>query len=171
MDRHSIIEGLYWYYANHHEGQGSASYIKLSFYSSMFKPGRMDRGPMSEDARDVYRKAWVREHGSPGMTECACCGLPEMGVPDMELCAWCSEAQCDPWGSGQACETEDHGESGIEPVKATPLLCATNRRVHHPYRNPVDASQYRFGIGGMCTTCGEGRGAPIHTAGPDLNPP
>jgi hypothetical protein len=58
----------------------------------------------------------------------------------------------------------------VEMVPTITLyLQAKNPRLHHSYKNPVDASQYRFGaIGGMCTQCGEGRSAPIHHGGHEL---
>lgn len=48
MDRWSIVDTYYWWLAEHHEGQGSRAYARLSGISRYYTPGPLARGP--EDA-------------------------------------------------------------------------------------------------------------------------
>lgn len=102
FSRHDLLEGLYWYYTNNHEGQGSDGYKKLCRVGRLFRPGMLDNGPCSEEAWEVYRLKHEEARGS-GMTQCACCSLEVIGVPGMELCSYCEEAQCDPWAEHAGC--------------------------------------------------------------------
>jgi hypothetical protein len=39
MDRFSIVDTYYWWLADHHEGQGSRKYARLSKITSYYSPG------------------------------------------------------------------------------------------------------------------------------------
>lgn len=52
MNRFNIVDTYYWWLADHHEGQGSRKYKRLSKITRYFKPGLLSKGP--EDA-EGYR--------------------------------------------------------------------------------------------------------------------
>lgn len=51
-DEFSREEALYWWCADHHEGQWSESYSVLS--TSPFRPGPLSNGPESADSILIY---------------------------------------------------------------------------------------------------------------------
>lgn len=128
FDDFDVAEGSYWFNANNHRGQGSAEYAALS--ASEFSPGPSDRGPRSEEAREVYRALWRHAHQhdphprggklsdtglSPDrMVDCACCGSHVIGVPDMELCEACQEADCDPWATSASCNCPEDADADAD---------------------------------------------------------
>lgn len=52
MDRWCIVDTYYWWLAEHHTGQWSREYRRLSKVTGYFKPGMMQRGP---DHPECYR--------------------------------------------------------------------------------------------------------------------
>ena len=63
MNRFAIVEGHYLYYSQHHEGQASDKYRRLSKILTYFRPSPMLHGAedLDSEARDVYA-ALVDEH-------------------------------------------------------------------------------------------------------------
>jgi hypothetical protein len=45
MDRFSVIDTYYWWLADHHEGQGSRKYARLSRIGAYYTPGRLAKSP------------------------------------------------------------------------------------------------------------------------------
>lgn len=64
VDRYDYVEGSYAFWAEHHQGQFSDGYARLSRLSQWFTPGPLWKGweSLSEEAQDVYR-AWCRREG------------------------------------------------------------------------------------------------------------
>ncbi len=50
MDRFEVIDTYYWWLAEHHEGQGSRKYARLSKIASYYTPGPLARGPENAEA-------------------------------------------------------------------------------------------------------------------------
>lgn len=71
MDRFSIVQGHYVFYANNHTGQGSKFYKRLSKISRYFKPSdsawNLDRGE-NYSARYVYN-GLAAKYGYPEYSE------------------------------------------------------------------------------------------------------
>jgi len=58
-------EGAYWYYSDHHMGQGSPEYQCLCAIEEVFTPGRLDRFPKSAGGKAIYRHMmWRAERRS-----------------------------------------------------------------------------------------------------------
>ena len=51
--------GMYWWLAEHHEGQGSDKYRRLSRMS--YTPGPLEKGPSDHGSVQVYNNACDRE--------------------------------------------------------------------------------------------------------------
>jgi hypothetical protein len=49
MDRFAIVDTYYWWLAEHHEGQGSKSYARLSRLSCYYRPGAAANKPADPD--------------------------------------------------------------------------------------------------------------------------
>lgn len=49
-----MAQGLYWYLADNHGGQGSDEYKMLSQLSKVYRPGLIEKGPRTDEARGVY---------------------------------------------------------------------------------------------------------------------
>jgi hypothetical protein len=54
FDRFDIVSAHYWWYADHHSGQWSPEYERLSRISEYYRPGRLEVGPVTENARAIY---------------------------------------------------------------------------------------------------------------------
>lgn len=116
FDRLAIAEGLYWYYTYHHAGQNSDSYKKLCQASRLYKPGMYERGPTTEEAREVYSRKFEQDNGYQGYNDCSCrdCFETAIGVPDIALCHECDDAGCEPWYINADCEVERFDEEDGE---------------------------------------------------------
>lgn len=60
-DKFDIVDAHYWFAADHHEGQGSALYARLSRLSAIFEPSSIAHGPGSENAIEIYNNLCSRE--------------------------------------------------------------------------------------------------------------
>jgi len=59
-DRFDIVEAHYWWNAEHHEGQWSGGYERLSRIGRYFKPG-LSIGPSSENSMEIYKSLCLKE--------------------------------------------------------------------------------------------------------------
>lgn len=50
MNRWHILDTYYWWLADHHSGQGSREYRRLSRLSRYYQPGPLAKGPEDQDA-------------------------------------------------------------------------------------------------------------------------
>ncbi len=53
-DRFDIVEAHYWWCADHHEGQWSATYARLCRIGRYFTPGALSSGPTTENSEVIY---------------------------------------------------------------------------------------------------------------------
>ena len=60
MNRFAIVEAYYWWLADHHEGQDSPEYLRLSRVSRYFRPSSLASGPQDEEAQTIYQALCVR---------------------------------------------------------------------------------------------------------------
>ena len=60
-DKFDIVDAHYWWNADHHEGQGSKGYARLSRLSSIFEPSCLAHGATSENAIAIYDELCSRE--------------------------------------------------------------------------------------------------------------
>lgn len=59
MDRYSIVEGYYWWLIEHHNGQSSREYARLSRITGYYSPSPIAHGPRDE-AMYVYQRLCVK---------------------------------------------------------------------------------------------------------------
>lgn len=67
MDRFAIADTYYWWLLEHHGGQGSREYQRLSKLTRYYKPGPLSRGP-----EDVHGYATLCERAGCTHVACAC---------------------------------------------------------------------------------------------------
>lgn len=61
-NRWAIVEGWYWWLADHHGGQSSREYQRLSKISRYYRPGILSHGPGDEESQEVYDRL-CEKHG------------------------------------------------------------------------------------------------------------
>ena len=52
--RFDIVDGWYWWLMEHHTGQWSDAYARLSQLSRLYKPSYTANGPTGEVAQSIY---------------------------------------------------------------------------------------------------------------------
>lgn len=55
FDRFDIVQAHYWFCADYHDGQWSDLYARLCHISNYYKPGMMETGPSTDNAREIYQ--------------------------------------------------------------------------------------------------------------------
>jgi hypothetical protein len=70
--RFDIVDGYYWWLTDHHAGQGSRDYSRLSRLSQVFTPSRLANKP-SEYAGQVVYDTLCERHG---------CTHPSIGIAE-----------------------------------------------------------------------------------------
>ena len=60
-DRFDIVEAHYWWNADHHEGQWSPGYARLSRIGHYFQPSPLASGPSAGNAQEIYDALCVRD--------------------------------------------------------------------------------------------------------------
>lgn len=53
-ERADVLEGIYWYAADHHQGQWERWYRILTAAGRVFKPSRLSKRPDSERGQEIY---------------------------------------------------------------------------------------------------------------------
>ncbi len=54
VERFDLVEGLWWWCVDHHEGMGSRAYRVQCHLGRWFRPSAVSEGPESHEAREVY---------------------------------------------------------------------------------------------------------------------
>ena len=60
-DKFDIVDAHYWWNIDHHEGQWSKGYERLSRLSAIFEPSCLAHGPGSENATEIYTNLCSQE--------------------------------------------------------------------------------------------------------------
>ena len=67
-NRFDIADAHFWWNADHHEGQWSASYSRLCRIGRYFNASPLANGPATENAQEIYQDLCAKEgcedHGS-----------------------------------------------------------------------------------------------------------
>ena len=52
--RFDLVDGYYWWLVDHHTGQWSERYARMSKMQQYYRPSRLAHGPESEEAQAIY---------------------------------------------------------------------------------------------------------------------
>ncbi len=61
-----LAQALYWYLTENYSGQGSPEYKMLSQVQDVYRPGMIEKGPRTEEARGYYQEL---ENGTLSLEE------------------------------------------------------------------------------------------------------
>ncbi len=54
MDRFDVVQAYYWWLTDHHNGQFSPEYARLSKLAKLYKPSIFENRPNTYDSRVIY---------------------------------------------------------------------------------------------------------------------
>lgn len=78
MDRFAVIDTYYWWLHDHHHGQGSREYARLSKIRGYYKPGMLARGPEAPEAYySLCKRAGCAHHTYSKLEDC----MPKQEIP------------------------------------------------------------------------------------------
>jgi hypothetical protein len=61
VSRYDIVDAWYWWLVDHHEGQWSERYARMSRLGRIYRPSRLANGPDGEIAQDIYDNLCEKE--------------------------------------------------------------------------------------------------------------
>lgn len=93
MNRFDIVQGHYWWLAEHYSSQGSKEYARLCKLS--YKPAMSENGPNTNDSHAVYQALCAKHGCDSGYRNCACRDCFDLTIGTCrEFCDECIEAGC-----------------------------------------------------------------------------